>query len=64
MKQQVRRCPRCGYEADYFDRLSVQPNHVPEELLLPVYKCPQCHHLWSQIPSDWVTLLREKSLIG
>ena len=56
-------CPRCGYEATYFDRLSIQPNHVPEQYLLPVHKCPECKHLWALVPEAWLVVLREHSLI-
>ena len=40
-------CPRCGYTAPYFDLLAMQPNHIPMEQLRPVYKCPECKHLFA-----------------
>lgn len=41
------KCPRCGYTAPYFDLLAIQPNHIPREALRPVYKCPECKHLFA-----------------
>jgi len=43
-------CPRCGYQAEYFDQLAMQPNHLPLEQLLPVHKCPNCKHLFALAP--------------
>jgi len=44
-------CPRCGhYEEESFDQLAMQPKHVPLEWLLPVWKCPNCKHLFSVLP--------------
>ena len=43
-------CPRCGYQAEYFDQLAMQPNHLPLEQLLPVHKCPSCKHLFALVP--------------
>mgnify|MGYP006295892939 CR=1 FL=1 len=40
-------CPRCGHVAHHFDRLAVQPNFLPSEILVPVWKCPVCRHLFA-----------------
>ena len=41
-------CPRCGYrEETRFDSLAMQPKHLPEAMLLPVWKCPNCKHLFA-----------------
>jgi len=42
-------CPRCGYTAQYFDQLAIQPNFVQREDLRPVYKCPECKHLFALV---------------
>jgi ribosomal protein S27AE len=57
-------CPRCGHTANYFDRLSVQPNYVAERFLIPVHKCPSCKHLWALTPAAWLPVLRESGLLG
>ncbi len=41
------KCPRCGYTARYFDLLAIQPNFIPLDQLRPVYKCPECKHLFA-----------------
>jgi len=44
-------CPRCGYhEETRFDSLAMQPKHLPETMLLPVWKCPNCKHLFALRP--------------
>jgi uncharacterized C2H2 Zn-finger protein len=45
-------CPRCGHAQKYFDQLAIQPCYVPRGRLLPVFKCPECKHLFALVPDD------------
>ena len=50
-KNEPMTCPRCGYQQeDSFDQLAIQPKYLPPERLLPVYKCPNCKHLFALVP--------------
>ena len=40
-------CPRCGYRQRHFDLLAIQPNFIEREKLSPVFKCPECKHLFA-----------------
>ena len=61
------RCPRssCRYETPYlFDPLAMAKTPECKEYLLPVWKCPQCRHLFALVPQEWLPVLRERGLIG
>ncbi len=44
---ELTKCPRCGYTARHFDLLAIQPHFMARDKLRPVYKCPECKHLFA-----------------
>ncbi len=61
------KCPRssCRHEQpSLFDSLAMSRESECVDYLLPVYKCPQCRHLFSAIvPRDLFDKLKKKGLI-
>ena len=49
------RCPRCDYETEFMDPLSIAPKYVM--WLTPVRKCPECYHVFALLTDAATQLL-------
>lgn len=60
------KCPRpsCRFEQEsLFDSLAMSRESECAGYLLPVFKCPQCKHLFSALPAEFHEVLRAAGLV-